>query len=95
MTGVQTCALPISRLLAKVLGYPVSGWRWDILWATAAGVVVGVPMRLLVPPLAQLVVGIPLILGAFGVVLWTKGFHAEDRVLFRMRKVEVEELRET
>ena len=84
-----------ARLLAKVLGYPVSGWRWDILWATAAGVVVGVPMRLLVPPLAQLVVGIPLILGAFGVVLWTKGFHAEDRVLFRMRKVEVEELRET
>ena len=30
-----------SRLLARELGAPVSGWRWDLAWATAAGAVVG------------------------------------------------------
>ena len=34
-----------SRLLCKTLGAPVSGWRWDLAWAAAAGVVVGVPVR--------------------------------------------------
>ena len=42
----------------------------------------------------QLVVGIPLILGAFGAVLWTKGFGPEDRELFKLRKKEIAELRE-
>ena len=42
----------------------------------------------------QLVVGVPAILVAFGAVLWTKGFGPEDRELFRLRKDEVEELRE-
>ena len=37
---------------------------------------------------------IPAILVAFGAVLWTKGFGPEDRELFRMKKEEVEELRE-
>ena len=27
-----------SRLLCKKLGAPVSGWRWDLAWATSAGV---------------------------------------------------------
>ena len=31
---------------------------------------------------------------AFGAVLWTKGFGPEDRELFRLRKSEVQELRE-
>ena len=41
----------------------------------------------------QLVIGVPLILAAFGAVLWTKGFGPEDRELFRMRKSDVQELR--
>ena len=81
-----------SRLLAKKLGARVSGWRYDLLWAAAAGFAVGIPVRLFLPPLAQLVVGIPLIMAAFGAVLWTKGFGPEDRVLFRMNKDEVEEM---
>jgi len=63
-----------------------------LLWAAAAGIVVGIPVRLFLPPLAQLIVGIPAIMAAFGAVLWTKGFGPEDRVLFRMNKDEVEEL---
>jgi hypothetical protein len=82
-----------SRLLCRKLGEPVSGWRWSIAWASAAGVVVGVPSRLFLPPVLQLVVGIPAILGAFGAVLWTKGFGPEDRELFRMGKRQVADLR--
>jgi hypothetical protein len=33
-------------------------------------------------------------LGVFGAVLWTKGFGPEDRELFRMRKADVQELRD-
>jgi hypothetical protein len=83
-----------SRLLSKTLGQPVSGWRWDLAWATAAGVVVGAAVRLLLPETLQLVIGVPAIMGAFGATLWTKGFTADDRELFTMRKDEVRELRE-
>ena len=83
-----------SRLLRKQLGERVSGWRWDLAWATAAGVVVGVGVRLFLPQTWQLIIGVPAILVAFGAVLWTKGFGPEDRELFRMRKREVRELRE-
>ena len=38
--------------------------------------------------------GIPLILAAFGAVLWTRGFGPEDRELFKMRKADIAELNE-
>ena len=82
-----------SRLLAKELGESVSGWRWDLVWATAAGVIVGVIVRLLLPEAWQLL-GVPLIMVAFGAMLWTKGFGPEDRELFRLKKADVRELRE-
>ena len=82
-----------SWLLKKELKAPVSGWRWDLVWATASGVVVGVLVRLLLPQTLQLIIGVPAILAAFGAVLWTKGFGPEDRELFRMRKSQVRELR--
>jgi O-antigen/teichoic acid export membrane protein len=83
-----------SRLLARKLGAPVSGWRWSIAWAAAAGVVVGAGVRYLLPESLQLILGIPAILAAFGVVLWTRGFGPEDRELFRMRKKDIAELRD-
>jgi O-antigen/teichoic acid export membrane protein len=82
-----------SILLRRTLGYPVSGWRWEIGWATAAGVVVGAGVHYLLTSTWQLVIGIPAILGAFGTILWIKGFGPEDRELFRMGKSEVAELR--
>src|SRR5690348_754215 len=81
-----------SWLLKKELKAPVSGWRWDLAWATVSGVVVGVLVRLFLPETLQLI-GVPAILLAFGAVLWTKGFGPEDRELFRMRKSQVRELR--
>ena len=83
-----------SWLLSKKLGAPVSGWRWDLVWATSVGVIVGGGARLLLPQALQLIVGVPAILIAFGAVLWTKGFGPEDRELFRLRKDQVRELRE-
>jgi O-antigen/teichoic acid export membrane protein len=87
-------SLTKSWLLARKLGEPVSGWRWDIAWAAAAGIVVGALVRYFLPEIWQLIIGIPAILGAFGAVLWTKGFGPDDRELFRLRKDDVRELRE-
>ncbi len=83
-----------SRLLASELGERVSGWRWDLAWATAAGAIVGALVRLFLPETWQLVLGVPAILVTFFAVLWTKGFGPEDRELFRLRKSEVSDLRE-
>jgi len=87
-------SLTKSWLLKKELDAPVSGWRWDLAWATAAGVVAGAGVRYLLPETLQLIVGVPAILVAFGAVLWTKGFGPEDRELFRMKKADVRDLRE-
>jgi O-antigen/teichoic acid export membrane protein len=82
-----------SWLLRRQLQAPVSGWRWDLVWATAAGAAVGALVRLLLPQTWQLILGVPAILCAFFAVLWTKGFGPADRELFRMRKADVRELR--
>jgi O-antigen/teichoic acid export membrane protein len=86
-------SLSKSWLLRRVLNAPVSGWRWDLAWATAAGVAVGAGVRFFLPQTLQLIVGVPAILVAFGAVLWTKGFGPEDRELFRMKKADVRDLR--
>jgi O-antigen/teichoic acid export membrane protein len=83
-----------SWLLSRQLHEQVSGWRWDLAWATAAGVIVGALTHYFLPEALQLVVGVPAILVAFFSVLWTKGFGPEDRELFRLRKQEVRDLRE-
>lgn len=80
-----------SRLLARILGHPVSGWRWPLIWAAAAAMVAG-QLVIRLPEWAEIVFGIPAILAAFGAVLWHKGFGPEDRELFKMRKHEIEEL---
>jgi O-antigen/teichoic acid export membrane protein len=76
-----------ARLLERILGHPVVGWRWSLAWAAGAGAVVGFGVTFL-PYWLQLTLGIPLILGVFGMVVWRRGFTAEDRVLFRFRKGE-------
>ena len=82
-----------SRLLAKILGAGVSGWRWPLVWAAAAAMIVG-QLVIRLPEWMELIVGIPAILLAFGAVLWTKGFGPADRELFKMRKADIAELNE-
>jgi hypothetical protein len=79
-----------ARLLGRILGAPVQGWRWPLVWAAAAAASAGYLLMLLPRMLefVELIVGIPLILGVFGVVVWRFGFTHEDRVLFRLKKGE-------
>ncbi len=82
-----------ARLLGGILGAPVQGWRMPLIWSAAAAASVGY-LAMLLPArfeFLELIVGIPLILGTFGLVLWRFGFTHEDRVLFRMRKGEAVE----
>ncbi|TVV76345.1 lipopolysaccharide biosynthesis protein [Sphingomonas solaris] len=73
-----------ARLLARLLGAPVSGWRWALVYATLPAVAVGWVMTLL-PEWLELIVGIPAILAVYGAVIWYRGFGPEDRELFRMK----------
>ena len=83
-----------ARLLHKELGAPVSGWRWNLLWSAAAGIAVGALVHYFLSGILQLIIGVPAIMLAFGTVLWTKGFGPEDRELFKLRKSEVQDLRD-
>ena len=79
-----------ARLLGRLLGAPVQGWRWSLIWAAAAATVIGFAFTRLPQAFewAELVLGIPIILFTFGVVVWTRGFTAEDRALFRKQAKE-------
>jgi O-antigen/teichoic acid export membrane protein len=83
-----------ARLLCRLLDAPVQGWRWPLVWAAAAAILVGAGFTWLPPKLEwlQLALGIPAILFAFGFVVWKRGFTHDDRVLFRMKKGEGPEL---
>jgi O-antigen/teichoic acid export membrane protein len=71
-----------SRLAAKRLGAPISVWRWPILMAGAAAVIVGqVFIRL--PEWVEIAFGIPAILGVYCWLIWTRCFRDGDRTLFR------------
>jgi len=91
LLSLAFAAVAKSALLRSLLHARVSGWRWPLIWAAAASVVVG-ELAIAVPEWLELLVGIPAILLAFGAILWTKGFGPEDRELFRMSKSDIEEL---
>ncbi len=84
-------AIAKSLLLGRLLGDRVSGWRWPLIWAAAAAVIVG-SIAIQLPEWAELLFGIPAILIAFGLVLWTRGFGPDDRELFRMSKADIDDL---
>lgn len=82
-------AVSKARLASRLLGAPVSAWRWPLLWAAAAAIVVG-QLFTFTPEWVQLSIGTPLVLAAFGFVIWRKGFGPEDRLLFKMKKQDIE-----
>ena len=47
---------------------------------------------MMLPEWAALIVGIPAIMVAFGLVLWTRGFGPADRELFRMKRADIEDM---
>lgn len=91
MIALALASVLKAKLLGRILGAPVQGWRWSLIWAAAAAAVAG-SLAILLPEWAELIFGIPAILIAFGAVLWVKGFGPEDRELFRMKKTEIDDL---
>jgi len=89
MLALAASSLTKALMLSRILGQTINNWRWALVWAAAAAVVVG-QLAVLLPEWAQLVFGIPAILAFYGWIIWTRGFGPEDRVLFT-RKVTQEE----
>ena len=84
-----TASLVKAMLLSKILGQRINTFRWPLVWAAAPAVLVGwLATRL--PEWAELIIGIPAILGVYGLIIWRRGFGPEDRVLFK-RNLDKEE----
>ncbi|GFM27736.1 lipopolysaccharide biosynthesis protein [Novosphingobium sp. PY1] len=75
-----------SRMLAKHLGEKINNWRWALVWAAAPAVVIGFLATQYLPEWAELLFGIPAILGSYLYVIWKKAFGPEDRKLFQKTK---------
>lgn len=84
MLALAYASIVKSRLLAKLLGGRVNGWRWALVWAAAVATVIGHGATYL-PEWAELAFGVPIVLGVYSWVIWRRGFGPEDRELFRMR----------
>jgi len=86
LLALGAASLVKAFMLSRLLGHTINNWRWALVYATAAAIVVGFVLVQL-PEWMELAFGVPAILGVYGWVIWTRGFGHEDRVLFRgMRK---------
>jgi peptidoglycan biosynthesis protein MviN/MurJ (putative lipid II flippase) len=74
-----------SLLARHMLQAPVTVWRWPLLAASAAAILVG-QIFIRLPEWVELAFGIPAILATYSWVIWRHGFREEDRVLFRRLK---------
>jgi O-antigen/teichoic acid export membrane protein len=90
MVALGVSSLTKAIMLSRILGEKINNWRWPLLWAVAAAVVIG-QLVIRLPEWAELVFGIPAILGAYGWIIWRRGFGPEDRVLFRRSKAKAAE----
>lgn len=86
MVALGASSVAKAILLSRILDQRINNWRWALVWAAIpAGIVGWIAIQL--PEWMELLFGIPAILLAYGLVIWTKGFGPEDRVLFR-RKID-------
>ncbi|MFM5931627.1 MAG: lipopolysaccharide biosynthesis protein [Novosphingobium sp.] len=83
MLALACASLAKSLLLGRILGERVNNWRWSLVYAAIPALAVGAAATRYLPEWAELLIGIPMILGTYGWVIWHKGFGPEDRVLFR------------
>lgn len=72
-----------AHVLSRLLDQPINNWRWALIWAAAPAVLVGWAATQFLPEWAELLFGVPAILGVYGFVIWHRGFGPEDRVLFK------------
>ncbi len=82
MLALGAASLVKAWLLSRLLGYPINNWRLAVLWASGPAIVIGY-LATFLPEWAELIFGIPAILGVYCWIIWRRGFGPEDRVLFR------------
>ncbi len=84
MLSVGMTSLIKARLLGRILGAPVSPWRWTLAGAAVAAIVVGTAFTMLPHRLewAELLFGEPAIAGTYLLILWKFAFGPGDRTLF-------------
>jgi O-antigen/teichoic acid export membrane protein len=82
MISLGIASLVKSRVLARILQQRINNWRWALVIAAAPAIIAGW-LATKLPEWAELIVGVPAILLAYGWVIWRYGFGPEDRVLFR------------
>jgi len=85
MLALGCASLVKAVMLGRLLGHAINNWRWALVWATGAAVLVG-QVAIVLPEWAELAIGVPAILAAYCYVIWTRGFGPEDRVLFSKRE---------
>ncbi len=90
MVSLAVASLVKAVMLSRILGHSINNWRWALVWAAGAAVLVG-QMAIMLPEWAELAFGIPAILAVYGAIIWTKGFGPEDRVLFSRKPKPVAE----
>ena len=83
MLSLGTASLIKAGLLGRILQHPVGNWRWALVWAVVPAGALGWAATRFLPQWAELLVGIPAMLGVYCWVIWHRGFGPEDRVLFR------------
>ncbi len=76
-----------ARLLGRLTGERVHGWRPILFIAALLAAALGWGARLL-PEWAELLIGVPAILAGYGWLIWTRGFTPEDRALLRSSKAD-------
>jgi O-antigen/teichoic acid export membrane protein len=78
-------SLAKSLLASRLLGERVSVWRWPLLIAISATVLLSqIIIRL--PEWFELAFGLPAMLALYGWVIWRVGFREDDRILFKRTK---------
>ena len=90
LIALAASSLIKALLLGRLLGAPVSNWRWALVYAAAAAVVMGQLFTYL-PEWVELIIGIPAVLGTYALVIWRRGFDENDKVLFRKNVVAKED----
>jgi peptidoglycan biosynthesis protein MviN/MurJ (putative lipid II flippase) len=86
MLALAVSSLVKALLLSRLLDARVTSWRWALVYAAAAAVVVGQLFTYL-PEWVELLFGIPAVLGTYALVIWRRGFDENDKVLFRKNVV--------
>ncbi len=70
-----------AQLASKVLGAPVGAIRWPLIIAGLAASLVGFVFTQFVE-WVDVLIGLPMIAGIYGVIIWQYGFAPSDRALF-------------